>query len=82
MTPSDDDAIAAGSGSGALDEGGETGSDQGADWPDAAAAALGRGIADVLKEEFARRDELEALRAELADLREEVERMRRSGPAW
>ncbi len=73
-----DDAIAAGSGSGALDEGGETGSGQGDDW----AAAAGREIADVLKEAFARREDLEALRAELADLREEVERMRRSGPAW
>ncbi len=39
-------------------------------------------IGHVLKDLFARREELEALRAEVADLREEVERMRRSGPAW
>ncbi len=56
-------------------------SDEGDDWAAVAGAAVGREIGHVLQNLFARREELEALRAEVADLREEVERLRRSGPA-
>ncbi len=70
MTTSDDDAIAAGSGSDADD------------WAAVAGAAAAREIAPVLMELFAPREDLEALRAEVADLREQLERLRRSGPAW